>query len=139
MLVVMQPGSDQAAVETVRRYASEAGLESTIFDDGKTAIVHLAGEVIPEIAGELGALPGVELIIRPQNQEPPVTSNVRISGLRPLVPPAILMEQFPLPAESAIMLQRTRHEINRIFSGNDDRLVVVVGPCSIHDADSAID
>jgi len=139
MLVVMQPGSDQAAVETVRRFACEAGLESTVFDDGNIAIVHLAGEVIPENAGELGALPGVDRIVRPQHQEPPVTSNVRISGLRPLVPPAILMEEFPLPAEGAIMVHRTRHEISRILSGKDDRLVVVVGPCSIHDADSAID
>ena len=44
------------------------------------------------------------------------------------------MEQYPLPLEGALLVQRTRREIANILRGDDDRLLVVVGPCSIHDA-----
>src|SRR5919107_1545359 len=73
------------------------------------------------------------------DSEPTVTSNLRIAGIRPLVPPAILVERLPLPPESAVTVQRTRQEVSRILRGEDDRLIVVVGPCSIHDASAALD
>jgi 3-deoxy-7-phosphoheptulonate synthase len=67
------------------------------------------------------------------------TDDVHISEMRPLVSPAILMEELPLGAESAAMIQSTRTDIGRIFKGEDDRLLVVVGPCSIHDPEAAIE
>lgn len=65
--------------------------------------------------------------------------NTRIRALRPLVPPAILIEELPLGPESAVFVRRNREEIARIMGGHDDRLVVVVGPCSIHDPVAAMD
>ncbi|MDQ4099260.1 MAG: 3-deoxy-7-phosphoheptulonate synthase [Chloroflexota bacterium] len=70
---------------------------------------------------------------------PPVTNNLRISRIRPLVPPEILQEQLPLSVDGAFVVQRTRREISRILAGADDRLVVVVGPCSIHDPAAALE
>ena len=55
------------------------------------------------------------------------------------MPPAILVERLPLPAEGAVTVHRTRQEVSRILRGADDRLIVVVGPCSIHDPGAALD
>lgn len=68
---------------------------------------------------------------------PPETRDLRIVGIRPLVPPAILTEQLPLPREGAATVSQARQEIVDILNGADDRLIVVVGPCSIHDPDAA--
>jgi 3-deoxy-7-phosphoheptulonate synthase len=69
----------------------------------------------------------------------PPTDDVRIEGLRPLIPPAILMEEIH-PGEEAIeRITEARRQIGDIVHGNDDRLVVVVGPCSIHDPQAALD
>ena len=69
----------------------------------------------------------------------PPTDDVRIDDIRPLIPPAILMEEIH-PGEDAIArIADARRQISDIVHGKDDRLVVVVGPCSIHDADAALD
>jgi len=58
---------------------------------------------------------------------------------RPLACPADLEEQLPLDRVGAEFVARTRREIAAILSGRDDRLLVVVGPCSIHDPAAALD
>lgn len=69
----------------------------------------------------------------------PATDDVRIEGLRPLIPPAILMEEIH-PGEDAITrISEARRQIGNVIHGKDDRLVVVVGPCSIHDPQAAIE
>jgi 3-deoxy-7-phosphoheptulonate synthase len=67
------------------------------------------------------------------------TDDVRIDKLRPLLPPAILMEELPLDEEQARQVAMARSEIGDILLGRDDRLVVVVGPCSVHDTNAALD
>lgn len=69
----------------------------------------------------------------------PRTRDLRIAGYRPLLPPAILMEELPLTAEAALAVGRTREEVVNILNGTDDRLVVVVGPCSVHDSTAALE
>ncbi len=69
----------------------------------------------------------------------PTTSDIRIRGLRPLIPPAILLEDDPITHDLAEFVTRSQEDIGRIFRGEDDRLVVVVGPCSIHDTEAALD
>ncbi len=66
-----------------------------------------------------------------------LTDDVRIEGLRPLISPAILMEQIPLDEASAGFVASARRAIESAVRGDDDRLVVVVGPCSIHDPAAA--
>src|SRR5262245_15281896 len=61
------------------------------------------------------------------------TDDVRIKHLRPLLPPAILMEELPATAEACRGVEQGRREVAAILRGDDDRVAVVVGPCSIHD------
>jgi len=61
------------------------------------------------------------------------TDDLRIENLRPLLPPAILMEELPCTEEGAATIAQAREQIAAIVRGDDDRLLVVAGPCSIHD------
>jgi len=67
------------------------------------------------------------------------TRDLRIESFRPLLPPLILLEEQPLSERGSQTVTRTRQEIARILRGEDDRLVVIVGPCSIHDAGAALE
>ncbi|MGK0441282.1 MAG: 3-deoxy-7-phosphoheptulonate synthase [Pseudohongiellaceae bacterium] len=67
------------------------------------------------------------------------TDDVHIAELRPLISPAILIEELPLNDSAAGAIYDVRKTIANVFSGQDDRLVVVVGPCSIHDPEAAIE
>jgi len=67
------------------------------------------------------------------------TDDVRIERLRPLLPPAILMEELPLDDVRAEQVTARRKEVADVIHGKDDRLLVVVGPCSIHDTDAALE
>ncbi|MDO5450989.1 MAG: 3-deoxy-7-phosphoheptulonate synthase [Akkermansia sp.] len=70
---------------------------------------------------------------------PFATDDVRITDIRPLISPAILMQDFPVPAEAQKLVYDARAEYTRILTGEDDRLAVMVGPCSIHDTVAATD
>jgi 3-deoxy-7-phosphoheptulonate synthase len=61
------------------------------------------------------------------------TDDLRIDALRPLIPPAILMEELPLGEESSATVAHGREQVQRVLRRQDDRLLAVVGPCSIHD------
>ncbi|MFW5729306.1 MAG: 3-deoxy-7-phosphoheptulonate synthase, partial [Spirochaetota bacterium] len=67
------------------------------------------------------------------------TSDLRIVGLQPLVPPRLLKEEYPLTEESAATVLESRAAVEAIVSGRDPRLLAIVGPCSIHDPDAARD
>ena len=68
-----------------------------------------------------------------------ITDDVRLTGIRPLISPAILMEDFPVSQEATRMVFETRQAFQDIIHGKDDRLAVIVGPCSIHDTKAAIE
>jgi 3-deoxy-7-phosphoheptulonate synthase len=138
MLVVMHAESSSAEIDAVCQCARDAGYDATVYDV-EPAVIMVEGEHAAEAATQLAGLTGVARIAHSRRSEPPVTSNLRIAGIRPLVPPAILVERLPLPAEGAVTVQRTRQEVSRILRGADDRLIVVVGPCSIHDPGAALD
>ncbi len=70
---------------------------------------------------------------------PSTTDDVRIDSLRPLIPPAILMEELPVGETETKLISEARQEVARIVTGEDDRLVVVVGPCSIHDPEAGLE
>ncbi|MBL0092884.1 MAG: 3-deoxy-7-phosphoheptulonate synthase [Piscinibacter sp.] len=65
--------------------------------------------------------------------------DVRIGAVRPLINPALLQERVPLRDDTLELVERSRRAIADVLHGRDDRLIVVVGPCSIHDHDQAID
>jgi 3-deoxy-7-phosphoheptulonate synthase len=65
--------------------------------------------------------------------------DVRIRNVRPLMAPGILMEDLPVSPQQNETIAGGRSEIERILAGSDDRLVVVVGPCSIHDPEAGLE
>jgi len=61
----------------------------------------------------------------------------RIKEIRPLIPPQILVEDIPLTLKAAQTIVEGRQSAESIIKGKDDRLLVIVGPCSIHDINAA--
>jgi len=61
------------------------------------------------------------------------TRDVRVEGYRPLIPPAVLLDELPLSEGGSRAVAAWRAEIARTLAREDDRLVTVVGPCSVHD------
>jgi len=64
--------------------------------------------------------------------------DVRIEAVRPLITPALLQEKLPVPAAALTLVEASRAQIAALLDGRDDRLLAVVGPCSIHDHDQAL-
>ena len=67
------------------------------------------------------------------------TDNTRIVERLDIVPPINLLEEMPISEKISSLVYGTRNEISSILHGKDDRLLVVCGPCSIHNPDSAIE
>ena len=65
--------------------------------------------------------------------------DVRIGAVRPLITPALLQERVPLRHDTLAIVEKSRSAIADVLHGRSDRLIVVVGPCSIHDHDQAIE
>ncbi|MEO0510672.1 MAG: 3-deoxy-7-phosphoheptulonate synthase [Verrucomicrobiota bacterium] len=65
--------------------------------------------------------------------------DIRIGDRRPLLAPAILIEELPISEGATTVVAQGRTESAAILSGEDDRLCVIVGPCSIHDPEAAIE
>ena len=64
--------------------------------------------------------------------------DVRIGAVRPVISPALLQDELPMPDAEQALVERCRVELADVLSGRSDRLIAVVGPCSIHDHDQAI-
>ncbi|MDZ7858985.1 MAG: 3-deoxy-7-phosphoheptulonate synthase [Sphaerotilus sp.] len=67
------------------------------------------------------------------------TDDTRIDAVRPLITPALLHERLPVSESAQALVEQARGEIANVLHGRDDRLVVVVGPCSIHDHAQALE
>lgn len=67
------------------------------------------------------------------------TNNLKITGITPIIAPAELRQVFPLSAARAEFVNSSREQLKNIIHRRDKRLMVVVGPCSIHDPDAAVD
>ena len=65
------------------------------------------------------------------------TDDTRIRGYRELSPPAHLLREYPLDDTTALVVAGSRQAIHRILHGMDDRMLVIIGPCSIHDPEAA--
>ena len=68
-----------------------------------------------------------------------LTDNTRITGLLEVSPPNDVISEFPITPPVSELVFKSRQNISDIIHGRDDRLVVVVGPCSIHDPKAAIE
>ncbi|KAL6950104.1 3-deoxy-7-phosphoheptulonate synthase [Hanseniaspora vineae] len=63
----------------------------------------------------------------------------RIKGYDPLTPPDLLQHQYPISEAGSKIIVDARNQVADVLNGKDDRLVIVVGPCSIHDPEAALD
>jgi 3-deoxy-7-phosphoheptulonate synthase len=68
-----------------------------------------------------------------------MTDDLRIKEIKELAPPAHLIREFPCDESASSTVFESRSAIHRILHGMDDRLVVVIGPCSIHDPGAALE
>ncbi len=68
-----------------------------------------------------------------------VTENLRITSVRAVSTPAQVQVELPLSEATARTIVKARREIQEVMAGRDDRLLVIVGPCSIHDPIAALD
>lgn len=65
--------------------------------------------------------------------------NLHVTTIRPLIPPACVIEELPVTPKVFDTVSSAREAISNVLHGYDDRLVVVVGPCSIHDIKSGLE
>jgi 3-deoxy-7-phosphoheptulonate synthase len=70
---------------------------------------------------------------------PSRTDDLRIREIKELAPPAHVIREFPITESAANIVSGARDAIHRILHEMDDRLLVIIGPCSIHDPKAAID
>jgi 3-deoxy-7-phosphoheptulonate synthase len=78
----------------------------------------------------------LRLIARPMSIR---TDDLRIASMHQLIAPVILMDQLPITDQAAEVVADARAQADAILKGRDNRLLAVVGPCSIHDTEAAID
>jgi 3-deoxy-7-phosphoheptulonate synthase len=67
------------------------------------------------------------------------TDDLRIRQINEVIPPRLVHEECPITHAAALVTLQAREEIHRILTREDDRLLVVIGPCSIHDPIAAVD
>ncbi len=65
--------------------------------------------------------------------------DVRIREIKELAPPAHLLREFPCSEKTAELTYNTRQAIHRLLHGSDDRVLVIIGPCSIHDPKAGLE
>jgi len=70
---------------------------------------------------------------------PARTDDLRISAVRALIPPQLLLEELPVDQAALATVTNARLAVHRVLHGADDRLLAVVGPCSIHDSRAALE
>jgi 3-deoxy-7-phosphoheptulonate synthase len=69
----------------------------------------------------------------------PNTDDIRIDALKELLSPAELLNQLPCDDQAASVIFQARNQAHRILHGMDDRLILIIGPCSIHDPKAALE
>ncbi len=67
------------------------------------------------------------------------TSNLHVASFQPLIAPNDLLAELPLTQAQAATVHGSREAVRAVLAGEDDRLLTVVGPCSVHDVNAAVD
>ncbi|MBS1214730.1 MAG: phospho-2-dehydro-3-deoxyheptonate aldolase, partial [Proteobacteria bacterium] len=67
------------------------------------------------------------------------TDDLRICEIKEVIPPFQVHAEYPINESAALTTLRARQDIHNILAENDNRLLVVIGPCSIHDPEAAVE
>lgn len=78
-------------------------------------------------------------MIQPRHDTLSLTDNTRIDEIEAIVSPIELIDTYPLDSDTAAFIELSRNTISNIINLQDDRLLVITGPCSIHDIWSALE
>ena len=106
---------------------------------GGQFVIGVAVEIFHTHPVECRVSPNFRMGLAMMPQTKPNTDDVRIKEIKELVPPAHVFREYPVSNRAAQTTYNARQSIHRILHGADDRLLVVIGPCSIHDYDVAMD
>jgi hypothetical protein len=113
---------DAGDVSRLRQTAASISADQPLLEQSETVKQFPVGRA----RGNLGAM------FRP-------TDDLRITQVRPLIPPAILLEELPITERASHVVSNARTAAAAAVAGGDPRLVVIAGPCSIHDDAAALD
>ena len=139
IFLVMRSGASRTETEAVRKRAEAIGFSTRVFQGEERTVIGIEGEISPTLEVQLGTMLGVQDVVGSGKPDLLETRDLRVPNIRPLISPTILREQLPLSGTALRTVSRSREEVIRVLNGEDDRLVVVVGPCSIHDPTAALD
>lgn len=89
--------------------------------------------IVANLANGQSAQPLSQAIRAQGKDDYAYVNDVHVAGFEPLISPSLLLHEIPVPAASQKTIARARGVASAIINGQDDRLLVVVGPCSIHD------
>jgi len=67
------------------------------------------------------------------------TDDLRIREIKELIPPAHVMREFPCSSQASNTVYKARRAVHNILAEKDERLLVIMGPCSIHDTRAALE
>ena len=133
MMVIMKKGNSAEQLDLVMSRLSQIGLAARPIVGAETTVVDVTGTVMPEVKDEIESIEGVHEVVQGKYQ----TDDVRILEIKELISPEQLLNALPLGENAAKNVFETRQAIHRILHGADDRLLVIIGPCSIHDVEAA--
>ncbi len=105
MFLVMRTDASRAAVEAIRNWVKEAGLDAEVFEGVGRTVVGVEGETSSEFEALLENMPGVQQVVGRKLGEPS-THDLRVAGIRPLVSPAILLDELPLSEVGSTTVSR---------------------------------
>jgi 3-deoxy-7-phosphoheptulonate synthase len=104
-------------------------------NDGRFSLAIVSGIDKRTRIDQFATLPFVEQILPVMK----TTDDLRIRSLNPLISPALLMHEIPTTPDAIDTIIQAREAASRIMNYADNRLLVIVGPCSIHDVDGALE
>lgn len=125
--------------------SSSAVITAAAVVAGMTAVAATAGYFVGRKFHQLEAMSS-QLLPRSTSSNVNVKMNdskslvdVRIAQIRPLVPPGCILEEIANTGPISATVNYGRQSVANVIHGLDDRLVVIVGPCSIHDTQAALE
>ena len=95
------------------------------------------GRIAPDNQNEVATVVTRRVIA--DERRMPRTRDTRITGYEPLFSPAVLLDELPLSDRATATVEQSRAEVRAVLDGSDDRLLVIAGPCSVHDPVAALE
>ena len=133
MMVIMKKDYAPSHLDALIGRLGESGLAGRPIVGPESTFVDVVGSVFTELKEEIESMEGVGEVVQNRYQ----TDDVRILDIRELLSPEQVFKELPITETAARSVFEARQAIHRVLHGADDRLVVIIGPCSIHDVNAA--